>query len=83
MAPIVENGSLNTPKTVAVEHLVGELDVSSDKGVLGIDWVKDLAQAPGIRPVLTTDALISESSELSADHMVRCRMLKSFDSNTF
>lgn len=79
MAPILENGSLTAPKTVAVEHLVGELDVSTDKGVLGVDWVKGLVQAPGIRPVLTTDALISETSELSPDHMVSKAFL-TFDS---
>eukprot|EP00884_Botryococcus_braunii_P015233 jgi/Botrbrau1/2393/Bobra.0395s0025.1 len=71
MSPQVENGSSksNAPKTVAVEHLVGELDLSSDKGVLAIDWVKELAQSPGIRPVLTTDALICETTDLSPDHM--------------
>ncbi len=69
----MENGTVKSkaPKTVAVEHLVGEIDLSSDKGVLGIHWVKELAQTPGIRPVLTTDALICERTDLSPDHMVR------------
>jgi hypothetical protein len=69
----MDNGSAKSvqPRTVAVEHLLGDLDFNSNNGVLTIDWVRQLAQSPGVRPVLTTDALICETTDLSPDHMVR------------
>ena len=37
-------------------------------------WVTELVQTPGMSPVLTAGALLSKSSSLPSDHMVRVRV---------
>jgi hypothetical protein len=63
-------GNQPQPRTVVAEKLVRQFDVNSDDGMLATDWIKDLATTPGVRPVLTAEALSCDSTDLSPDHMV-------------